>query len=305
MRIDLRNIIFQRIFINLNYNIKNTIIVAGTGRSGTTWVANIINYKNEYRDMFEPFFSNKTKDWQHYPYKLYMRPDDIDKKLFTITRKILSGEVRNGWIDKYNSRFLCNYRIIKEIRVNLFLKWISLHFREVPIVFVIRHPCAVAYSRMKLGWDTHLKEILIQKKLIDDFLIEHLNEIKKPKNKFSEQIYLWAIENYVPLSQFRQNDNFYLLIYENLCINPRHEITKLFHWIGKKIMSDIDTVIYKPSQVTEKHSAIVTGENLISNWTHYVNPVQIRETMNIIQRFNLDSIYNETPYPELNFSLPV
>jgi hypothetical protein len=45
---------------DLNNDFRNTIFLAGTGRSGTTWLSNIINYKNEYRYMFEPFQSKKV-----------------------------------------------------------------------------------------------------------------------------------------------------------------------------------------------------------------------------------------------------
>ena len=40
-------------------NINNTILVAGVGRSGTTLLAETINYDNQFRLMFEPF--NKYK----------------------------------------------------------------------------------------------------------------------------------------------------------------------------------------------------------------------------------------------------
>ena len=37
-----------------NHDYRNTIVLAGSGRGGTTWIAEIINYANEYRFIFEP-----------------------------------------------------------------------------------------------------------------------------------------------------------------------------------------------------------------------------------------------------------
>ncbi len=39
---------------------RQTVFVSGVGRSGTTWVANIINYANDYRFMFEPFHPQRV-----------------------------------------------------------------------------------------------------------------------------------------------------------------------------------------------------------------------------------------------------
>ena len=40
--------------------INNTIIIAGVGRSGTTLLAETINYDNQFRLMFEPFHKYKV-----------------------------------------------------------------------------------------------------------------------------------------------------------------------------------------------------------------------------------------------------
>ena len=49
--------------IDLNYSPSNTVLIAGSGRSGTTWLSEILNYNNDYRSIFEPFYPricNKT-----------------------------------------------------------------------------------------------------------------------------------------------------------------------------------------------------------------------------------------------------
>ena len=44
---------------------RQTVLLAGTGRSGTTWAANIINYANTYRFMFEPFYPQAVDVLSH------------------------------------------------------------------------------------------------------------------------------------------------------------------------------------------------------------------------------------------------
>ena len=38
-----------------------TVFLAGTGRSGTTWLAGLINHDQSYRDVFEPFHPGKVE----------------------------------------------------------------------------------------------------------------------------------------------------------------------------------------------------------------------------------------------------
>lgn len=76
-------------------NTKNTIIVAGSGRSGTTWLGDILNYKNNYRVLFEPFHKQKTKEW-NVPYlRTYLNPEKEYPEYANKIKTILSGKVSN------------------------------------------------------------------------------------------------------------------------------------------------------------------------------------------------------------------
>lgn len=54
--------IFSRLFFfELDHRDENSVFLAGFGRSGTTWIFDIINYKNEYRYTFELFHPLKKE----------------------------------------------------------------------------------------------------------------------------------------------------------------------------------------------------------------------------------------------------
>lgn len=298
MKLRIKDKEFYFFYINTNYSLENTILVAGTGRSGTTWLGNIINYKNEYRDMFEPFTSEYTKECDHFHYKQYIRPDSNNKYYLEIAHKILSGNIRNEWVDRYNKRFFCNKRLIKEIRANFFLKWIKCNFPSIPIIFIIRHPCAVAHSRIKLGWKTYLEDILAQEDLVRDYLIDHIEDIKSTTSNFEKQIYLWCIENYVPMKQFKKGE-IYSIFYEHLCLNPEEEVKRLFTWLGQEYNSKVKQAMKTPSPMSKKHSAIVTGDSLVSNWKKDIGEDQVSNAMRIMERFELNRLYGESPYPKV------
>ncbi len=72
--------------ISINYylgNYSNTVWIIGDGRSGTTWLGDIINWKKNYREMFEPFHPNKVKSAKPYTLHQYMRVDDDSDNYFS------------------------------------------------------------------------------------------------------------------------------------------------------------------------------------------------------------------------------
>ncbi len=288
-------LLFSRFFRDTNEDYRKTILIAGTGRSGTTWIANMINYNNDYRFMFEPFMPKYVPECKQFKYRQYIRPNNNNKKFLEPANKILSGNIRNKWIDKFNKKFSCEYRLVKDIRINLFLKWIKTHFPEIPIILVLRHPCAVANSRLKLNWDNHLDSLLSQSELIEDFLKQFLGEIKKCETDFEKHVFLWCIETYVVLKQFR-NSNMHIVCYENMCTDPLKEINRLFEFIGREHSEKVFHQAKKPIMI-RKDSAILTGENLINQWKKDVSETMIKRTLEILELFELNKVYSEKPEP--------
>jgi hypothetical protein len=83
-----------------------------------------------------------------------MRPGTENPEFHPSAHKVLTGRIHNRWIDRQNEQIRSKYRLIKEIRINLSLKWLHDRFPEVPILFLLQHPCAVVSSRMELNWAT-------------------------------------------------------------------------------------------------------------------------------------------------------
>ena len=295
--------VFSRFFIDYGENYKNTVFISSMGRSGSTWLSELINYKNEYREIFEPFNPNVVQNLKKFEYIQYLRPTEKDKVFYKNIKDIICGKIKHRWTDKFNKKFLSNKRIVKDIRTNLLLGWLSKNFPEMPIILLFRHPLAVVTSFLRKDWvkETYgkrkdIETILPQKHLIKDYLKSYEKEINKSIGSFEEYIYLWCILYYIPLKQFR-NNNIYLIFYENLCVNPENEIKKLFEYLKKPYDKTVLKKIKKPSEMADNNSAIISGNNLISNWKKYVSKNQIKSAISILNKFNLDKIYTEDEMP--------
>lgn len=276
-----------------------TVILAGSGRSGTTWVEEVINYQQDYRIIFEPFHSQKNNLLKEWNYRQYLRTENNDERFLIPTQKILSGNFRLHWSDQYNEKFFFRKRLLKDIRIHLFLYWIKHHFPEIPIMLLLRPPCAVANSKLKLSWQTHLDDFLRQDDLVQDFLAPFKKYLENLTDPFEKHIAMWCIENYVPLKQFNSGE-ILVVFYEHLCTDPKQEIEKIMLFLHNDFSSSIFEQIKKPSALSRKESPIVSGANLIDSWRKNVTETQVQKAVEILNIFGLNSIYNHENIPLIN-----
>ena len=289
----------NKLYLDLNRSIDASVFLAGTGRSGTTWVEEIINAKNEYRVMFEPFHSKKIDLCRGYNYRQYLRFENSDPYFLKSAKAILSGKVRHKWIDQCNKRSIFSKRLIKDIRANLMLRWFYAHFPQMPIVLLLRHPCAVALSKVKLKWGDPLEEILEQEELMNDYLNPFKKDIESVKTKFERHIFVWCIENYIPLKQFQAGE-IYLVFYENLCRDSAVEVRRLFEFLGKKYDEDILANLNVPSALSRKDSAIKQKRDVVNAWRSDVSNDEIQKSIEILSLFGLNKIYGQESMPKVD-----
>jgi hypothetical protein len=286
----------MRIFFDLKPDLKSSVFLAGVGRSGTTWMADVINARNDYRMMFEPFHPYKVPLCREFRYRQYLGPDDTNSHYVEAARTILSGKIRNPWIDKHNRRFMVTKRLVKDIRANLMLKWLHSKFPELKIVVLMRHPCAVANSKLKLGWATHLNEFLNQADLMEAHLAPFKELLESAETDFEKHILLWCVENYVPLRQFARGE-VYFASYERLCAQPEEEFGKVFAFLGLDLPIECRRAFGRPSALARSASAVRTGANLIDSWRVDISGAQTARAQELLSAFGLSRIYGEDSMP--------
>jgi hypothetical protein len=288
----------RRLYRENNHDISNTFVLAGVARSGTTWLSDLIKSQIPCRIMWEPFNPHKMKAYRHFPDFIYKQSEEIDLDLFEYSNKVLHGNIRGAWIDREIDRCRFDYRLVKDVRINLFLHWMHNHFPDVPIIFMIRHPCAVVLSRMEAKWETDddIHSFLSQNKLVEDYLTDKADFIKTAGTIEEKHAIIWAIQNLIPLNQFK-NSALNIIFYEDLCVSPENEITKIFNIIGKNFHKDIFQGLDKPSRTTQSSSAIISGVDKVSRWRDVLSPRQIRSVLSVVATFGLDCLYEDSLTP--------
>ena len=184
------------------------------------------------------------------------------------------------------------------------LKWLHRRFPEMPILLLLRHPCAVANSWCRLNWGIEggerddLQILLSQDALVVDYLSPFLLLAESVSDDFERNVLIWCILNYVPLRQLSR-DEVHLVFYEELCLNPQKEAGRMFDFLGQR-PSRLDPQLWKrPSSQARPDSPVLTGGSLVDSWRQEVPAASSARAMEILASFGLDSIYSMDSRPNV------
>ncbi|MDB4297506.1 sulfotransferase domain-containing protein [Flavobacteriaceae bacterium] len=283
-------------------NYKTVVWLFGSGRSGTTWIADLINYKGEKRELFEPFHPIFNKDFNHLELHQYYDNDSKDylKKKY---REIFSGKFYFPNADYFNNKSIYKGLLVKDIFSNMFAKEIIEDNQNVRPLFLIRFPFDVALSKTdnkSSYWQGNPIEFLKQDSLVKDYLSPFtalIEQIQKENDPICKHILTWAIINYVPLKKLNKDDA-YIVFYEEVFLNPKEETSNILNYIYKTATNyNIpDSVINKKSRVSPNKT--FQERKLSMKWKERITDEQYKTSMYILEQFGFDKLYNENKIPQ-------
>jgi len=162
---------------------RQRILISSMGRSGSTWLTNLLSLDRHFQVVFEPFFPAKVKEAVPFGYYRYLTKEVKSVELLEAASKIFDGKVKNNWTKRdYSGEG--EGLMIKSIRANLMISWVNHHFPDIKTILLVRDPFQVASSWERLGWgkipfsdSTDLEVILNQTQLINDY--PKLTQIRK------------------------------------------------------------------------------------------------------------------------------
>jgi hypothetical protein len=279
--------------------------LVGEGRSGTTWASNLLNANSVFREVFEPFHPYSKPFSDLLPPMTYLRPGDNHPQVESFARKVFSGEYSSLRSDAGSKKLFSTSLLVKDVFANLIFGWAHDLGSKPSTIFMIRHPIAVAVSKLKSSdWDWFSDPMYFcrQPKLVEDHIGDHISTIKhfsKKNDLLINYVLVWAVSNLVVLRQMRSR-NGAILFYERLLENPAKEISRLeVHFQRNFIQSgtNISQLFSKPSRVSRKSDTKVDPINQIESWLAVVDTKTIKVVGEILKEFGLSMIYGSGPRP--------
>lgn len=277
-------------------NSANTILLAGSGRSGTTWLGNIIGANPGTRIIFEPFDRRRVPQAKDLPLRPYARPDGRYPHWYDFVGDVLTDQIGNDWTNQQRSGWWARRLLIKEIRANLLLGWID-HCFHPRIVLMTRHPCAVVLSRVRLGWETHIDELLSQPELVEDYLSPYIDVIDAAETAVQRHAVMWCVENLVPLHHLSVS-KWVFCTYENLYRQPEIEARRVLQALGIRYSWFSRRAVRQISRVTRPDSPLVAARDPLTSWQHELGDGEIEDVMSIVRAFGI-TLYGEGPLPQI------
>jgi len=287
----IRRALAKRFYID-RHDPRGATLLAGTGRGGTTWLAQLINHDDASRLMFEPVMPDRVPLFAPLSRRPYLKRGDAHDAWSSAMDRVVAGRLRSAWVDAHNTKLLANQRLIKDIRLNLALPWLAERYPAIPIVWALRHPCAVAYSKLKLGWDTHLDLFLNDDRLMADHLSPYRSLLASATEAWDRHILMWCVETLVPRRSLREGEAL-TVYYEDVCDRPWDEMDRLFAYLGRPVKRGaMEQALASRSPHFRRDSAVVTGADPVASWDKKVTGAQRRRAGELLAAFGLDAVYS-------------
>jgi hypothetical protein len=306
-----------------NYDPRKTIIVSGTPRGGTTWLAETLAQTPGYLHLFEALAPSHVAvtlakapvmlhSWEPLcPFgaygtpgvgaELYVMPNYL---LYQHIQRTIAGQIqfseyfslRNAL---HNLKFVKRL-VVKFIRGNLLLYWILKEF-DLKGALIIRHPCAVVASQLhqrdvgEMTPDPHWFERIriYQLPIYEQFDPAFAKVIHSVKTTEELLALEWCIRTIVPLRQPKPHP-WFLTTYEGL-VEDMKEWEKLCSYLDCPVPSE--DAIKRPSSTYQKKGQVGSLGASIEKWRRKLSEKQIDDILRICSEMGVD-FYDKTPYPK-------
>jgi len=278
--------------------LSDTWVLAGSGRSGTSWLAEILVAALDYRYLWEPFHPERVPAMKRVlPSRSpFVPPEEKNAALEAEVAQVLSGRISNPWINSRSPLWRNRPypgRVVKDIRINGMLPWLVRHFPDPHYVLVFRHPYAVVQSRVKLGWDAQLQAYFGQAPLWEE-LAPYRALLEQAQTPWEQQTLRWCIETYLPLRKLQPGE-VTLYCYEELLRQARESPEQL---LGMLLGAEGQ----RPEKIAARRSSSSTtgleqAWQRLENWEEQLDPERMACTLDCLKAFGLDKLYGKGAFP--------
>lgn len=136
-----------------SYDISQTVVLSGSPRSGTTWLAELFASISGASVLWEPLHIRNQPELKEmgFTWRTVIYPGTEWPEAERLFSDILSGRRLNLHTAKmcgFKEIWKRKFWVVKFVRANGLLYWLTQKFPVKPPIVIIRHPCAVVSSQM-------------------------------------------------------------------------------------------------------------------------------------------------------------
>jgi hypothetical protein len=278
---------------------RRTTVLYSSGRSGSTWLSELLHSIPGTRLVFEPFHPRHgLKELADFRYR-YVPPGDSIPLLDDTYSAVLSGSRTTPWIEQLNKpwSFVYTSRIVKLVRVNLLVPWLVQRHPDHRYILLLRHPAAVVLSQLRKGWQLSSARIKAQGALLEQPAISALEKFGWPTSGFLSNLVFWAAENSLAIEHALASNSM-IVFYEELCSSPDLVLDEIGDYLDTALPANASSSINRVSWSSDAEVASMSVVEKISRWTEDLSEQQKIELSDVLHTSGLNRFYSLDPMPE-------
>lgn len=282
------------------------IWLIGEGRSGTTWLANMINADGRLLERFEPFHPHENPRFKDYPLMAYCRPGTRDDTLETELSQVFRARYVDPWVDQAQPLRL-TYRgiLVKDVFASLIARWTVERIAGIKPILLMRNPFAVARSKLAHDewiWIRDVAAFLNDRDLVADHLADKtaaLQPLVGGASLFLTHIASWAVVHHVLLRQFARGD-IHVVFYEDAVARPAEVAEGIERFLGQKGLAEAMTRSGEPSanRVSLAHEVARARLDPYGDWCKGLDGSEREAGTALLAAFGLENIYGPDGRPD-------
>ena len=288
-----------RLTADSGYDLRETLVVAGSPRSGTTWLAEVLASLPRSAILFEPEHVLQVPEARRsgLDWHVMKMPGEAWAEGERYFERALRGRIVTPWTVSHLplARAVAPRRwIVKFVDANLMLGWLAARFPVKAPVLVLRHPCAVIGSQLRRGWKLdHAPRLKA--------FFDHYPQFREYVASLTDQVEWmaahWCMHTYAPLALPRPWP-FLLTTYESAAKEPEREFGRLFEAWRIPMPDDLAARAARPSGTADRGSRFISGTGAGGGWRRQFDDSQVKRILRVVNAFGLD-FYAEDRMPDV------
>ncbi len=283
---------------------EETIVVTGSPRSGTTWLAEMLADVPGYIHIDEPLHlgnglarrHTELDEWRH-----YVAPTSRRSHLRSYLQFALQGRLQDPYSDVSLWTLVCRLlaggpAVVKFVRANRMLHWLDRSFDTQQRILILRHPCAVVASQLSYESSEWRKADLPDRQELqsafggwipDDLFQRFRSVLAGIETHAGYLAAVWCLDNYIPLRYEGRSVPGVVTTYERLVGHHSEEYTRIFNRVGLGSIGTIGCRVDEPSSsaADDLHQDALRQ---LSKWKRKLDDRQVETVLQIVDAFELD-----------------
>lgn len=304
----MKNYIFSLLTHLARGDTRDSVLLASVGRSGTTWLGNILSSLKGYKLLFEPLRPENPSEYEaRYRHRPYIDSCEQSPRLRQALEDAFTGRITQSykWDFKSDGRtgmlleHLLNRKVVvKSTRCLRILPWIHRNFDLKGTIILIRHPCAVISSMLRSeGWE--------YKKLSEDGVSSFKQAVahQAPEeviDRFGSAIveattnaeilaHMWSLDYHIALRHHRRTKGQFtrLVTYEELVRHGKKIVKSLCKYLGEEPNEEMMSQLNQASRTASGEFSPTKMSGQLQKWKAQLSEETIESILSVVRFYDI------------------